>query len=379
MRVGTPGFIAQRLTEAREARGLAQTALSELTGIKSQSISHYEQGRQSPSPEALSLLCEKLELPERYFMKPVPVRDTRAIFFRSPRPQVRTARLKAERRLGWLREIAAYVQRQVDMPPVTVPQRPLAPGADATEVERAADGCRQEFRVGLGPLVGMVPLLENLGCVVARGVLDGETEGACSQPGEGTPCILLSEDECPSRTRFDAAHELGHMVMHGGMSAEALADAPTHRLLEHQADRFARALLMPAGSFAREVWAPTVDALIALKKEWNCPLAAMIARCGEIGVFDPDQVRRAQVNLSRRGWKDEEPSESSSGGEMPKLLAGGIRLLIDAGVKDRHALLTDLCLNAGDIEQLAGLPRGYLSECAPQPMAALRLRDDPRM
>src|ERR1700739_2937481 len=113
MRVGTPGFVAERLTEAREARGLAQTALSELTGIKSQSISHYEQGRQSPSPEALSLLCEKLELPERFFLKQRPAFDLRGVSFRSARPHVRVARLKVERRLGWLREIVMYLKRHI--------------------------------------------------------------------------------------------------------------------------------------------------------------------------------------------------------------------------------------------------------------------------
>src|ERR1700739_2797618 len=96
MRVGTPGFVAERLTEAREARGLAQTALAELTGIKSQSISHYEQGRQSPSPEALALLCDKLDLPERYFLQPYPRHSCEGIFFRSFRAQARAERIRAE-------------------------------------------------------------------------------------------------------------------------------------------------------------------------------------------------------------------------------------------------------------------------------------------
>ena len=122
------------------------------------------------------------------------------------------------------------------------------------------------------------------------------------------------------------------------------------------------------------MWAPTVDALLALKREWNCPVAAMITRCGEIGAFDADQVRRAQVNLSRRGGK---PGEAAQRGhsEEPKLLARGIRLLIDAGVKDRHGFLTDLSFNAADIEQLTGLPTGYFSECEVPPAAVLKLRE----
>ena len=83
MRIGTPGFVGARLTEGREARALSQTALAELTGIKSQSISHYEQGRQSPSPEALELLCESLHLPEWFFLRPVTHGPASTVFFRA--------------------------------------------------------------------------------------------------------------------------------------------------------------------------------------------------------------------------------------------------------------------------------------------------------
>jgi hypothetical protein len=117
-----------------------------------------------------------------------------------------------------------------------------------------------------------------------------------------------------------------------------------------------------------------VDALVTLKREWNCPVGAMIVRCGEIGVFDADQVRRAQVNLARRGWKAGEPAEDPRSAESPKLLARGVCLLLDAGVRDRHSFLTDLSLNPADIEQLAGLPPGYFSESGAQPAAAIRLR-----
>jgi Zn-dependent peptidase ImmA (M78 family)/transcriptional regulator with XRE-family HTH domain len=380
MRVGTPGFVAARLTEGREARGLAQTALAELTGIKSQSISHYEQGRQSPSPESLSLLCEKLELPERYFLNSMPAHDMRGIFFRSARPHNRIARIQAERRLSWLREIAEYLRRHVDLPPVTVPDLPVKPQAGGSEIEGIADTCRQRLRVGFGPLTGLLQLLENAGCVVSRGVVGGgESEPSCSLWGDGAPCVLLNGAESPSRIRFDAAHELGHLVMHRGLDPEAHVDAETHRAIENQADHFARALLLPARTFGREVWAQTVEVLLSMKKEWNCPVAAMIARCGEIHAFDADQVRRAQVNLARRGWKAGEPSEDMASGETPKLLARGIRLMIDAGVRDRHSLLTDLCLPPGDIEQLAALPDGYFAECETQPMVALRLRGEARV
>jgi Zn-dependent peptidase ImmA (M78 family)/transcriptional regulator with XRE-family HTH domain len=375
VRVGTPGFVAQRLTEAREARGLAQTALSELTGIKSQSISHYEQGRQSPSPEALLLLCEKLDVPERYFLQPMPAKPPQGIYFRSLRPQTRATRVKAAHHIGWLKEIAAYLGRHIDLPAYVIPNLPVSPSEHecGPEIEKTAELCRRQLHLGHGPVHGLVALAENNGCIVARGGSDSERESACSHFSEDRAYILLSGDGGSGHTRFDAAHEIGHLVMHRDVQPESV-DSETHRILEQQADRFARAFLLPAETFGREVWAPTVDALLSLRRQWNCPLSAMITRCGEIGAFAPDQVRRASANLARRGWKAGEPPEDSAPGESPQLLARCFRLLVEGGVKDRHDLVTDLSLSPSDIESLAGLPRHYLSESDTPLPALLRLR-----
>jgi Zn-dependent peptidase ImmA (M78 family) len=347
--------------------------LSELTGIKSQSISHYEQGRQSPSPEALALLCEKLELPERYFLQSFPGHSAAGVFFRSYRPTARAARLKAERRLGWVKEIAGYLRKHIDLPASCVPSHPV--GSDvADQVEEAAKDCRDALKLGLAPLNDTVLLLENTGCIVAGSGIECETEGAYSQWDGGTPFVMLADGISSARLRFDAAHELGHMVMHRGMAEAQAEDAETHRKVESQADRFARALLLPAKTFGGEVWAATIDALVSLKKVWNCPVAEMVVRCGEIGVFDKDQVRRALVNHARRGWRTREPHDDEVEPETPRMLARGIRLLIEEGAKQPHSVLTDLGLAAADVEDLAGLPRGYFARSSMQNQTTLRLR-----
>jgi Zn-dependent peptidase ImmA (M78 family)/transcriptional regulator with XRE-family HTH domain len=373
MRVGTPGFVAARLVEGREARGLAQTELSELTGIKSQSISHYEQGRQSPSPEALALLSTALDLPERYFLKPAEP-ALGHVRFRSCRPQGRHARLKAERRIGWVREMLCYLRRDVEFPALSLPAFAMAGANDAEAIESAAEECRRSMGLGVGPLADSALAVENAGCVVSRTTLDPEIEGSCSFTDEGTAIIMISsEANCHSRHRLAVAHELGRIVMRpeGGLGAQT--DPELHKRQERQSARFARAFLLPRRVFGREVWAPGIDALVSLKKDWNCPVSAMIARCGELGIFDHDQVARATINLSRRGWKGAEPWDDREP-EMPRLLARGIRLLIEDGGRDVHAVLADLCLAVPDVEELAGLPSGYFSEGSVQPSPSLRLR-----
>lgn len=377
MRVGTPGFVAARLTEAREARGLTQTALAELTGLKSQSISHYEQGRQSPSPEALALLCGRLDLPERFFLRAAPAGGPGAIFFRTVRPPSRTARLRAERRLGWLGEIAGWLDKYVELPAAHLPEIEIAPVEVAgREIEEAAESCRKFLVLGTAPVANSVALLENNGCIVTLHEEDAELEGAYSCWAGALPLVALeARDGHASRQNFDAAHELGHLVMHRRVTAAQAREQETHRAVEAQADRFARAFLLPAAAFGREVWAPTIDALLALKRDWHCPVGAMVRRCGEIGVFDADQVRRVFANMGRRGWRAHEPRDGRIPVERPKVLARGIRLLMESRVMDAHTMLAELALDAGDVEDLAGLPRNYFAERGRERQAEVRLRE----
>jgi Zn-dependent peptidase ImmA (M78 family)/DNA-binding XRE family transcriptional regulator len=375
MRVGTPGFIAERLTEAREARGYTQTSLAELTGIKAQSISHYEQGRQSPSPEALALLSEKLVLPEHYFLRPVPGHSMSGISYRSLNPAGKPARLKAERRFGWVKEIAGYLRRYIEMPEPRFPES--AAPLDAADIEKIADDCRAFWGLGYSPLENMVRHLERIGCIVARVPLDADSPGAFSQWDGRVPYIVLaSEDLVAARLRFDAAHELGHLVLHRHLAQSRLDDPEYHRTLEEQASRFASAFLLPARTFRREVWAPTLDALVSLKKNWRCSVVVMISRCEQLGLFDKDQSRRALVNLSRRGWRTEEPLDEQQEFEKPELLASGFRLLIESGIKDRHSLVFELGIGAKDIEILTGLPRGFLTDAGQGAHPLVKLRQD---
>ena len=46
----TPGFIGERLREARQVRGFRANELAEILDISPQAISSYETGKKSPSP-----------------------------------------------------------------------------------------------------------------------------------------------------------------------------------------------------------------------------------------------------------------------------------------------------------------------------------------
>jgi Zn-dependent peptidase ImmA (M78 family) len=77
------------------------------------------------------------------------------------------------------------------------------------------------------------------------------------------PRVTLGTDKNDrARSRFDAAHELGHLVMHG----DQIWGLPE---IEKQAHAFAAAFLMPAEDIREELPA-TVDwpKLFNLKRRW---------------------------------------------------------------------------------------------------------------
>ena len=107
------------------------------------------------------------------------------------------------------------------------------------EIEKLALSVRDEWNLGLGPIENMVALVE------WHGVIPVEVEGhsndldAFSTWADGRPLIFLSIDKASaSRRRYDVAHELGHLLMHG----ECLAG---DKVIEREADAFAGAFLLP--------------------------------------------------------------------------------------------------------------------------------------
>ena len=69
MRPGTPGFIGQRLREAREARAKTAADLAKLVGVTRAAISQYEGGHQTPSPAVMEKLSKELGVPSQFFLR----------------------------------------------------------------------------------------------------------------------------------------------------------------------------------------------------------------------------------------------------------------------------------------------------------------------
>lgn len=75
--------------------------------------------------------------------------------------------------------------------------------------------------------------MEANGIYVSRGTLDAETLDACSEFDGQRPYVFLNSDKnILVRSRFDCAHELGHLVLHRNIRQKDLNRAVDFKVIE---------------------------------------------------------------------------------------------------------------------------------------------------
>ncbi len=367
MKLGTPGFVPARLTEAREVRGLTAASLAEKTHVSRQSLSHYEKGRSTPSSKVLERIAEAVELPVGYFTRPMESYTRGTIFYRSMSSATKTARNRALRRLDWIKWIGRYVTEFVDIPKsdfpdLCLPNDPLQ--LSDRIIDDAAIGLRKHWGLRMDPISNVVLLLENKGAVVSRDKLGAQTLDSLSEVvrEEDRTYVLIGTDKgTPARWRFDAAHELGHIMLHANVDPAFMAKSVNHSLIENQAHRFAASFLLPLESFGDELFGVSLDAFLALKPRWKTSIAMMIRRARDAGFLSPQAERGLWVNYARRGWRRGEPFDDVLEVEEPRLLRSSFDLLLSNGLQTSSDVVSALDLPNTDIEALGGLPPGFLS------------------
>ncbi len=316
-----------RLQAGRELRGLSQTALAREAGITAAAVSQFENGHSRPTAATLLKVSHALELPLAYFarrpghatVEPPPA------FFRSLRSTSAAERRRATALVGLVHELVHAVEEHVALPPVDAPEN--RPARNDAAIDRAAAGAREHLGLDPhAPVPDVVRALEQHGIVTARFHVDGHHMDAFSIEYPDRPVVVLGADKGQrDRSRFDAAHELGHLVLH----------RPEHagtKESENQAHRFAAAFLMPADAIRGDLpqradW----ERLAHLKQEWGVSIAALLKRAQTLGTMDPTAYTQAMKTMSARGWRKREPVDLGPA-EKPVLLAKALDVAAAHGV-----------------------------------------------
>lgn len=340
-------FDPERLTLARELRGLTKQQLADKIGKTPSAVSQFESSRARPDGQTIGRLLLALNMPASFFAKTndsprISVIPIDVCHFRSLRSASQKDRRMLLAKSSLMNALLTFLEGKVRLPEERVTMLSTLP-READAIDALAEEVRAKWGLGLGPIASMLNLLERNGVVVIP-IDEGCHEvDAFSLWNGKRPCVfLVMEKGSTSRTRMDAAHELGHLVMHADVSA----GSPE---LERQANQFGSALLMPRSSFYHEAprrlhW----DDIWALKRRWKVSAAAIVRRTYELGIFSEATYRRAFVYLNQIGARTHEPEEPPA--EGPVMVRKALDVI--ALKWPIHSIADELGVSAVDLHNL---------------------------
>jgi Zn-dependent peptidase ImmA (M78 family)/DNA-binding XRE family transcriptional regulator len=327
-------FDGTRLTVARRLRAKTKAQLAREVGVTATAIGQFEKGQSKPSTTVLNEIALRLGLPRDFFgtSRPLSLLPASGAHFRSLRSTSAAAREQALAYGELSLEIIDLIGEYVNLPPVVLPDVTLPDAIDDEDIAEAARATRQAWGIEPGPVPSVVQAMEAHGITVLR--LPDHTDKAVdafSTFSATRPLVFLSPLKSDkARSRFDASHEVGHLVLHPDTE-------PGSKLVENQANAFASEFLMPRDEIVDDLprridWPAFHD----LKRHWGVSLRALVYRAHALGRLSDASYRRANQQLAV--WGNPEPGGLGPA-ETPRVLGLAKEALENGGV-DFEEILT---------------------------------------
>ncbi|SDN84851.1 Zn-dependent peptidase ImmA, M78 family [Klenkia soli] len=290
-------FNPARLTLARQRRGLSQTALGQAVEVAARTVARWERGEVDPLPHNIEALAKALEMPPSFFAASdidfVPVD---AVSFRALSKMTARQRDSATAAGAIAMDLAEWLDQRFRLP------GPDLPTLEGYDPERAAAVVRERWGLGLAPISNMVHLMEAHGVRVFSLATDVASVDAYSFQLNDAPYVFLNTSKTGERRRFDAAHELGHLVLHCG------DEVPHGKPAEQEAQAFAAAFLMPRQSvLGAGLRNASIDHILKAKRHWKVAAMALTHRLHELDLLSEWGYRDLCVRLSQMGYRSSEP------------------------------------------------------------------------
>lgn len=318
-------FNNTRFALARKRRGLTKRALAKEVGVTDRSITAYESGETVPETQTIERIANALRFPvEFFFADDVEELSVEVASFRALTKMTAAQRDMALSAGAIALLLNQWIEKKFDLPAPDFPedyrissdekskmgiQQESSEGdqypsvGQGNDPEAAADMLRRYWDLGELPIKNMIALLEAKGVRVFSLSVDAREVDAFSMWYGDTPFVFLNTKKTAERCRFDAAHELGHLVMHRH-------GAPQGQEAEKEANAFASAFLMPRRSvLANAPKSATLKSLISHKKYWNVSAAALNYRLHSLHLTTDWTYRTLCVDLAKLG-RDHEPEPS---------------------------------------------------------------------
>lgn len=295
-------MIGHRIRRARLAAGLSLDDLASKLErpITKQALSKYERGASQPSALMVVELAQALGVkPSRLLSDPDV--SVRWVGYRRhaslSKGRMEAIAAAAEQRLVGEMELRGMfnVATTSDLPAPT-------PVNTADDIEYAAENLRQHWGLGHASVNGLIETMEEHGSVVMSWAEVNGFDGLCGWANEEIPIIVINANREPDRIRFDAAHELGHLLL----------DVKNPSLDEERVmHRFAGSLLVPKQAAYRELGTRRHNLSFAelglCKQRWGLSMQGWAHRAHDLDIVDDSVYKKIFTEFSRRNWRRREP------------------------------------------------------------------------
>ena len=291
-------FNPDRLDLARRRRGFTRRRLCELVGIAPKTLVRYFNGEREPGTEIVVKLADTLRFPPKFFYgSTLDEASQKGPSFRA------LSRLTARERdravaagtLGMC--LSDWIDKRFALPEPSIPQ------CEHADPETAAMEVRAHWSLDERPVRNIIHLLELHGARIFSLSEDTKNLDAYSFWRRETPFIFLDTGKSAERSRMDAAHELGHLVLHS-------TDRPhDNRRAEQEAQQFGAAFLMPRGSVLGRVRrGPTLRQIIEAKHYWTVSVANLTYRLRQLELLTSYQYTQTFIEIGQRHYRLSEPA-----------------------------------------------------------------------
>jgi Zn-dependent peptidase ImmA (M78 family) len=298
MSPATSSLTPSRLGLARQRRGLTITTLARTVHVDPKTVTRWESGDSTPTPDSLARIAEQLDFPVEFFSaSDVEELADESVSFRALSKTSAAKRNTAIASGRLAMEISDWIDARFRLPEPDVPTLP------GYRPEIAAEVVRHRWGLGNEPISNIVHILEAHGVRVFSLVPEIFSVDAFSfHRSDGRPVVLVNTGKSGERQRFDLAHELGHLVLH------CEEEIPHGREAELQAQRFAAALLMPREDvIAQPLRNADVEQILRARRRWKVAAMALTHRLHELEMITEWGYRDSCVFLSAHGFRRGEP------------------------------------------------------------------------
>jgi Zn-dependent peptidase ImmA (M78 family) len=301
-------MIGSRLKLARDAAGLSLRELEARIDalVSAQAIGKYERDEMMPSSTVLLALAKALGVSPDYLLSKREVALSEVDFRRHSATGEKEQRAVEAIVVDYAER---YIQLEELLPDAARKwQAPMGEEfliSKPEDAEAAAARLRTIWELGIGPINSMMELLEDKGVKIVSIPMPETVSGSkafAKQAGaDAAALMVVNSDHNGERQRFTLAHELGHLVLR-------FDEVVIPKQQEKAADRFAGAFLITQELLRKHVGkyrtAIQMPELLYLKRIFKVSIAALVVRCGQLGILTQGAYRRLWSFLKARGMAD---------------------------------------------------------------------------